>query len=82
MALAAQQAAVPEDQRAVVAEAYWLKEALRPAEVGCAGSGDLSYTPHPAAESGAETAWLVEVARAFVSPAMRQVRDALPERVT
>ncbi|MFE3197809.1 MAB_1171c family putative transporter [Embleya sp. NPDC059237] len=80
--LAVERAEVPEDQRAAVAEAYWLKEVLRLAEQGITASGDLSYTPHPAAESEAETAWLVRVARAFASPTMRRVEDAIPEKAT
>ncbi|MYW03334.1 MAB_1171c family putative transporter [Streptomyces sp. SID3343] len=80
--LAVERAGVPEVERAVVAEAYWLKEVLRLTEQGLSGSGDPSYTPHPAAESEAETAWLVRVARAFASPTMGRVHDAIPENAT
>ncbi|MFE2865024.1 MAB_1171c family putative transporter [Embleya sp. NPDC059259] len=77
--LAVERVGVPEAERAVVAEAFWLKQVLLSVELGLSGPGDPSYSPHPAAESEAETAWLVRVAQAFGSPVMRRIHEALPK---
>lgn len=61
------------------AEAYWLLMAVRVLRTDGPGEGDDSYVSHPASTPTDELAWLLRVAAAFDSPAMRILESTIGE---